>query len=229
MRPRTERVPKVLLPVAGRPFAAWLLERLRNAGFEEVLFCVGHLAENVERELGDGRAFGVRLRYAADGERLLGTGGALRRALPALAPTFLVTYGDSYLPFDYARPLADLRAHPDALGTMSVYRNDDRFDASNTEIVGDLVKRYEKRARDAAPDPALAFIDYGAIALRRQVIEAIPADTVADLATVQRDLAARGALRAYQTEQRFFEIGSERGLSDLETFLASSRVERPRS
>ena len=54
MLPRTERVPKVLLPVAGRPFAAWLLESLVAAGYEDVLFCVAHLGDLVREELGDG-------------------------------------------------------------------------------------------------------------------------------------------------------------------------------
>jgi MurNAc alpha-1-phosphate uridylyltransferase len=229
MLPRTERVPKILLDVAGRPFAAWLLERLAAAGFEEALLCIGHLGGEVRSALGDGGAFGLRLAYAEDGDRLLGTAGALRRAVDALAPTFLVTYGDSYLPFDYMAPLRDLRAHPEALGTMAVFRNDDRFDRSNTHVEGDLVVRYEKRPRDAPPDPALEAIDYGATALRREVVAALPPpESLAeprDLSAVQRDLAAAGRLRAFTAERRFFEIGSAAGLADLEAELTRSRGE----
>jgi NDP-sugar pyrophosphorylase family protein len=227
MLPRTERVPKILLPVAGRPFGAWLLARLAAAGFAEALLCIGHLGGEVRRELGDGSAFGLRLRYAEDGDRLLGTAGALRRALDDLAPTFLVTYGDSYLPFDYHGPLRDLRAHPEALGTMAVFANDDRYDQSNTAIEGEMVVRYEKRPRDAAPDPELRFIDYGATALRREVIAALPAGEPHDLSSVQRALAAAGKLRAFPAERRFFEIGSEAGLADLEAELSSGGVPAP--
>ncbi len=229
MLPRTERVPKILLPVAGRPFAAWLLERLAAAGLTDVLLCIGHLGGEVRRALGDGAAFGVRLAYAEDGDRLLGTAGALRRALPSLAPTFLVTYGDSYLPFDYASPLRDLRAHggdggghphpPGALGTMAVFKNDDRFDRSNTRVEGDLVVRYEKRPRDAPRDPALDHIDYGATALRREVIAALPDGEPIGLDAVQRALAAEGRLRAIRAAERFYEIGSAEGLADLEAHL----------
>jgi MurNAc alpha-1-phosphate uridylyltransferase len=218
MLPRTERVPKILLPVAGRPFAAWLLERLAGAGFAEALLCIGHLGGEVRRALGES-ASGLRLRYAEDGERLLGTAGALRRALAELEPTFLVTYGDSYLPFDYQAPLRDLCAHPAALGTMAVYPNDDRFDRSNTAVSGDRVVRYEKRPRDAPRDPGLSFIDYGATALRREVIAAIPAGEVRELSAVQHDLAAQGRLRAFTADRRFFEVGSESGLADLEAEL----------
>jgi NDP-sugar pyrophosphorylase family protein len=219
MLPRTERVPKLLLPVAGRPFAAWLLDRLAAAGFDEALLCIAHLGEMIRDELGSGEAHGIAVRYADEGPVLLGTAGALRRALPDLAPTFLVTYGDSYLPFDYAAPLADLDAHPAAMGTMAVFKNDDRWDRSNTQIEGDRVVRYAKRARDAAPDPAVDHIDYGAMALRREVIAALPAETSIGLDAVQGDLAARGLLRAFPAPRRFFEIGSPAGLADLEAEL----------
>src|SRR5690348_5108479 len=109
-----------------------------------------------------------------------------------LDDTFLVTYGDAYLPFDYDAPLRDLRAHPEALGTMAVYRNDDRLDASNTEIQGDRVLRYAKRAAGAPRDPGLAYIDYGATALRREVIEALPEGVPHGLDAVQASLAASG-------------------------------------
>ena len=224
MLPRTERMPKILLPVAGRPFAAWLLERLAAAGFGEVLLAIGHLGDEVRRALGDGDAFGLRIRYAEDGERLLGTAGALRRAVGELQPTFLVTYGDSYLPFDYQAPLRDLRAHPEAMGTMAVFRNDDRFDRSNTAVEGARVLRYEKRAREAPRDPELSYIDYGATALRREVIASLPAGEVHDLSAVQRALAAAGHLRALTAERRFFEIGSAQGLADLEAELKSPGV-----
>ncbi|APR76421.1 Mannose-1-phosphate guanyltransferase [Minicystis rosea] len=225
MLPRTERVPKILLPVAGRTFAAWLLERLASCGLDDVILCIGHLGAEVRAALGDGSAHGVRLTYVEDGDRLLGTAGALRRALPHLADTFLVTYGDSYLPFDYRAPLVDLRAHPEALGTMAVFKNDDTLDRSNTAVDGDVVARYEKRPRDAPRDPALDHIDYGATALRREVIAALAADEPHDLSAVQRSLAAKGRLRAHVATQRFFEIGSPEGLADLSAHLQATTEE----
>lgn len=230
MLPRTERIPKILLPVAGRPFAVWLLARLAACGFERVVLCIGHLGAEVRRALGDGSAIGMRLTYVEDGERLLGTAGALRKALPLLDETFLVTYGDSYLPFDYQAPLADLRAHPEALGTMSVFENDDRLDRSNTEVRGDIVVRYEKRPRDAPRDPALDHIDYGATALRREVIAALAVRDGGephDLSAVQRDLAREGRLRAFPAAERFFEIGSPEGIADLEAALSGPPPSSP--
>ena len=228
MMPHTATVPKVLLPVAGRPFIWWLLERIRSCGFDEALLCIGHMGELVRDEVGDGASIGIQVRYAEDGERLLGTAGALRNAVSLLSPTFLVTYGDSYLPFDYTSPLVDLAAHSQALGTMAVFENNGRFDQSNTRLNGELVSAYEKRPRGAAHEPDFAFIDYGATALRREVILALPEGEPFGLDAVQHQLAKNGRLRAVRAYNRFFEIGSPTGLADLERELSSQRVQGPR-
>src|ERR1017187_7265200 len=102
MRPRTLTVPKSMIEVAGRPFVDWQLERLAASGFEEVVMCIAHLGEQIRAHVGDGSGFGLKVAWAEEGPTLLGTAGALRAALPLLAGEFLVTYGDSYLPFDYA-------------------------------------------------------------------------------------------------------------------------------
>lgn len=212
---RARALPKVLLPIAGRPFLAWQLERLAKCGFREVVLCIGHFGEQVRDFLGDGAAHGVAVAYSEDGPTLLGTGGALRRALGLLEPTFLVTYGDSYLPFDYAAPLRDLQAHPEALGTMSVLANDGAWDRSNSAVEGERVLRYEKNSGD----PQLRYIDYGALALRREVIAERAEGRAFGLDTIQTELAQSGRLRALVAEDRFYEIGSETGIADLEAKL----------
>jgi MurNAc alpha-1-phosphate uridylyltransferase len=220
MQPRTLTTPKFLLEVAGRPFGAWQLEKLRACGYEDVLLCIAHLGDAIRAFVGDGARFGLRVRYADEGPTLLGTAGALRRALDELAPTFLVTYGDSYLPFDYAAPLRELEAHGDAEGVMSVFRNEGRWDSSNTALRFDArgdawVARYEK----GSTDPALDCIDYGAMALRREVVARIPGGARLGLDAIQHELAREGRLRAHVAHARFFEIGSEAGLAELERKL----------
>jgi len=216
---RTRDLPKALIQIAGRPFLAWLVEALARSGYRQLVMCIGHYGEQIIDYLGTGAAFGVEVSYSKDGDRLLGTGGAIRQALTRnlLAESFLVTYGDSYLPFDYAAPLRDLDAHPEALGTMSVFENHGAWDSSNTAIGRGLVLRYEKGVQDKA----LTHIDYGAIALRRSVIAEKPADFVFGLDTIQHDLAKAGQLRAYEAHERFYEVGSELGISDLEQKLTS--------
>jgi N-acetyl-alpha-D-muramate 1-phosphate uridylyltransferase len=211
---RTRDLPKALLPIAGRPFLAWLAEALMRCGYRQLVLCIGHHGQQIVDYLGAGTAFGLDVTYSKDGEHLLGTGGAIRQALTRnlLADSFLVTYGDSYLPFDYAAPLRDLEAHPEALGTMSVFENHGAWDASNSAIGEGLVLRYEK----GVDDRALTHIDYGAIALRRSVIAEQPAQIAFGLDTLQHQLAKAGKLRAFEATERFYEVGSERGIADLE-------------
>ncbi len=164
MRPRTLTVPKSMLEVAGRPFVDWQLERLAECGFDEVVMCVAHLGEQIRAHVGDGSASGVKVAWAEEGPTLLGTAGALRAALPLLADEFLVTYGDSYLPFDYGDPLRILESHDDCDGVMAIFKNDGKWDVSNVKSDGTWVLRYEKGG--GLSDPAFDHIDYGATALR---------------------------------------------------------------
>ena len=219
MKPHTERVPKVLLPVAGRPFAAWLLERLAKCRYDDVVFCIAHLGEQVRDYVGNGLNYGISVRYVDEGPTLLGTGGALALACErgVLADVFLVTYGDSYLPFDYGEPLAKLRTRDELDGVMAVFPNDAAWDASNTALTpdGDRVARYEK----GNPDPALRYIDYGATALRRSVIESNRTPRPFGFDTIQHTLAKQGRLGATIARDRYYEIGSPKGLADLEARL----------
>jgi N-acetyl-alpha-D-muramate 1-phosphate uridylyltransferase len=225
MRPHTLTVPKAMLPVAGRPFVDWLLERLVATGVPDVVMCVAHLGEQIREHVGDGARFGARVVWSEEGPKLMGTAGAIRAALPHLEDTFLVTYGDSYLPFDYAEPLRTLRAHADCDGVMAVFKNAGQWDVSNVMLggappdaaPGSWVLRYEKGA--GKTDPAFDHIDYGATAVRRSVIEAIPAGVPAAFDAIQRDLAARKRLRGCLAHERFFEIGSPEGLAELDRHL----------
>jgi len=220
MHPRTLQVPKAMLEVGGRPFIEWQLEKLAACGYDDVVLCVAFLAEQIRDHVGDGARFGVRVRYSDEGPRLLGTAGALRAALHLLEPSFLVTYGDSYLPFDYAAPLRVLEAHDDCRAVMSIYENRGAFDQSNVEpdAKGEWVLRYEK----GRPDLGFTHIDYGAIAFRREIIAALPPGEPCGLDKIQTELAGQKLLRAVVARDRFFEIGSPEGLAALDRWLATS-------
>jgi MurNAc alpha-1-phosphate uridylyltransferase len=218
MRPSTLTVPKLQLEVGGRPFADWQLEKLARCGYDQAVLCIAHLGEQIRSYVGDGSRFGLHVAYSEEGPALLGTGGALRAAGALLEETFLVTYGDSYLPFDYAAPLDELRAHDDCDGVMSVFKNDGKWDASNVRTDGSWVLAYEKGTRD----PAFDFIDYGAIALRRGAVLELP-EGRSGLDELQTRLAARKRLRAHVARERFYEIGSPEGLAALESRLKVSR------
>jgi len=220
MRPETEQVPKSLLMVAGRPFVDWQLDRFVACGARSVVMCVGHLGEQIETHVRRALDRGLMVAYSYDGEQLIGTGGALRRAFARLEDEFVLTYGDSYLPFDYRAPLADLRAHPEALGTMSVYRRRDGLGPGNVAALGEWVEGYGKAAGAAALD----YIDYGAIALRRSALEGIEDGAVWGLEALWSKLSRKRQLRALEAPERFYEVGSPEGRYDLERHLAAGEA-----
>ena len=226
MWPRTEQTPKVLLTVAGQPFLFHLVLRLARCGFDEAVFALGHLAGEVQAALESPalrRLSGaMRLVSCVDGGERKGTAMALRSALHLLQPTFVVTYGDSYLPYDYCAPLALLEQRLlEADGCMAVLENHDALERSNAAVKGERVTHYQKHAPDGAPP--LTFIDYGALALKRSLIQSLPERGSLGLESLQSQLAASGRLLAHHAKERFYEIGSEAGLHALErAFLQQS-------
>jgi N-acetyl-alpha-D-muramate 1-phosphate uridylyltransferase len=220
MRPLTERIPKALIPVAGRPFIDHQLDWLAGHGVTDVVLSVGYKGDAIRSHVGDGGRYGLRARVVDEGEHLRGTAGALRLALDegALEESFLVTYGDSFLPIDFAVVFDAFQASGKP-ALMTVFRNDGRWDTSNVIFDGRLVTLYDKQRR-MRPAADFTFIDYGLIALARRVVAGeIPAGGNADLATLLHGLSVRGELAGFEVAQRFYEIGSPAGLEDLETWL----------
>ena len=204
LRPITEKIPKSLIPVAGKPFLAHQLELLHSRGIRRAVLCVGYLGEMIQREFGDGSAFRrSQLDYAFDGPKLLGTGGALKRALPLLGMEFFVLYGDSYLPIEY-RPIAEFFRRSGKLGCMTVYRNEGRYDTSNVVFRDGSVVVYDKKNRL----PEMHHIDYGLSLFQAAAFDAYPADKPFDLAEVMGKLVREKQLAGYEVRERFYEIGS---------------------
>jgi NDP-sugar pyrophosphorylase family protein len=218
LRPVTQTVPKALVPVAGRPFIDHQLALLRRRGVRRVVLCLGHLGEQVRARVGAGESYGLEVRYSFDGPRLLGTGGALRRAAPLLGEAYWVLYGDSYLDFNYAAALDHFTRCPAARGLMTVYANRGRWDRSNVAFCHGRLLRYEKRA----PTPDMTHIDYGAALLRREALAAAPPNEPYDLADLYAGLVARGEMIGYEVTERFYEIGCPDGLRDAAARLADA-------
>jgi len=210
LRPITETIPKSLVDVCGEPFVAHQLRLLRSHGIDDVVLCVGYLGEQIEQVVGSGSAFGLRVRYAFDGEQLLGTGGAVRRALAMLGDEFFVLYGDSYLLCDYQAVLRSFRASG-KLALMTVYRNEGKYDTSNVQYEAGAIQRYDKTARS----PAMRHIDYGLGLFRRETFAEVPEGACLDLAKLYQTLLAKGQLAGYEVTERFYEIGSVAGLEEF--------------
>jgi NDP-sugar pyrophosphorylase family protein len=218
LRPLTDRVPKSLLEIAGRPFIFHQLELLRNEGVDRVVLCVGHLGEQIRAVVGDGRTHGIAIDYSFDGSELLGTGGALRRALPILGAAFFVLNGDSYL----RCPLARIQSAYEASrrpALMTVLRNDNHWERSNVLYRHGEIIEYDKHSQRAD----MAHVDFGLSVLSSSVFASYAAAKVIDLADICRDLSRSGLLAAFEVAERFYEIGSLQGIADTEEFLSRKR------
>ena len=213
--PLTDRVPKSLLQVAGRPFLLHQLELLKRQGIERVVLCVGHMGRQIEALVGDGSEHDLEIHYSYDGERLRGTGGALLRALPLLGETFFVTYGDSYLPCDIDQVEQAFRARG-RLALMTLLRNDNRWDRSNVRYVDGELVEYDKRR----PHDEMRHIDAGFLMFAAQAFASRAAEAVFDLGELCQDLLRRGELAGLEIEQRFYEIGSIGGMLEADAFLS---------
>src|SRR5579863_2096343 len=102
LRPITERIPKPMVEVGGRPFLEYIIQHLQKYDFRKVLVLLSYLGEHIQEHFGDGSRFGVDIEYSWEPSPL-GTAGAIRNAKDLLDAEFLVIYGDSLLPIDYRR------------------------------------------------------------------------------------------------------------------------------
>jgi len=213
MRPLTETCPKTLLPVNGKPFAYHQLHWLAEQGVSEVIYSIGHQGDRIRRYW-DSERSPIPIRYVDEGTALRGTGGALRLAneQDVLQESFLVIYGDSFLPVDYAPIWQSLR-ESGMPALMTVLRNEGRWDRSNAIYQNGRVILYDKTAT-----AAMHYIDYGLSVCRRDLFTSATPE-VFDLATLFHELSIKDRLAGYEVDHRFYEIGSPAGLRDLELYL----------
>ncbi len=219
LRPITEKIPKSLVEINGRPFLDWQMRLLAANGIRRAVLSVAYRGEMIEHFLGDGARYGIEVAYSYDGETYLGTAGAIRKALPLLGDSFFTLYGDSYLTVPFT-PVEQhfLASGRDAL--MTVFRNDGLFDTSNVEFAEGRILAYDKKALT----PAMRHIDYGLGLFRASLFSDLPEDQPADLAAVYQDALRRHQLAAFEVFERFYEIGTPAGIADTERFLAQRGV-----
>ncbi len=214
LRPITETIPKALVTVSGQPFINRQLAYLRDQGVSRVVLCVGYLGNMIEKVVGNGEQFGLAVSYAPDGTTLLGTGGALKKAMPLLGEHFFVLYGDSFLPINFLQvQQAYVESKQQAM--LTVLKNGDRWDKSNVLFSNGRLVEYNKHA----PRLDMAYIDYGLGVVSADVLAPYPAEKPFDLADVYQALSKKGQLAGLEVHERFYEIGSHDGLKEAEDYF----------
>ncbi|MBK6504196.1 MAG: NTP transferase domain-containing protein [Ignavibacteria bacterium] len=222
LRPVTETIPKSMLEVAGKPFIAHQLELVRKNAIEKVLVCASFLGEQIKNYLGDGSRFGMSVEYSFDGDELLGTGGAIKKAMNMLDEQFYVMYGDSYLntDFELINEYFFAQSKP---ALMTVYLNEGKWDNSNVLFEKGNLLKYDKVNRTSD----MKHIDYGLGILPKQAFEEYNNKTVFDLSEVYGKLLEKDLLAGYEVKERFYEIGSFTGLEETDKFLRETNQNKP--
>lgn len=212
----TQGLPKSLVPIHGRSFIDYQLELLAESGVERVVLCVGYGGKIISDYVGDGRQWGLRVLYSWDETKNLGTGGALRDALPLLGPEFLVLYGDVYIRLDYV-PMLNAFRQIGALAMVAMCRGDGLREQNNIARTGGYTVRYDKRHHEVG----MMYLDAGVSAYRASVFENVAPEGPLDLGDVMHELSINRNLWGYQTYHKPHEVGSLEGIREFE-----ERVER---
>ncbi len=214
LRPITQEIPKAMIDINGKPFIVRQLELLNKNGIKEVIICAGYLGEQIRDYIKDGSGSGMKVEYSFDGDKLLGTGGAIKKALPLLNDVFFVMYGDSYLDVDF-REIASyfLRSNKKAL--MTVLKNNGQWDKSNVVFKNGRIINYDKKYFV----PEMNYIDYGLGIMRKSVFNDIKDNEVVDLADIYKYLVNEDQLVGYEVKERFYEIGSFKGIEETREYL----------
>jgi len=203
-----------MLVLSGKPFILHQIELLKKNHITRAVICTGHLGEQIKNFLKDGKEYGISIDYSFDGDKLLGTGGALKKALPLLGDIFFVMYGDSYLPTDF-RVILDYFLSHDKMGLMTVYKNENLWDKSNIIYSEGKIIKYDKKALT----PEMKYIDYGLGILRKEAFQNITENEVLDLADLYKDLIFQEEMLGYEVKERFYETGSTAGLKETGRYL----------
>ena len=204
---------KVLIDVAGKPFISRQLNYLSDQGIKDIVICVGHLGNQIKNYIGNGLKYNLNVSYSDDSDRLLGTGGSIKKACQILGEHFFILYGDSFLPVNFSLiEKAYFQEKKPAL--MTVLKNKGRWDKSNAYFKDKCVKYNKKK-----PQKNMDYIDYGLTIVRNSIFSDFPSNEVFDLADVFENLSNKSLLAGFEIYDRFYEIGSINGLNDTIEFF----------
>jgi len=214
LRPVTEKIPKSLIDINGKPFIYFQARLLRSKGIKKVIICAGFLGEQIENYLKDGSEFGLEIDYSYDGDELLGTGGAVQKAIPKTNGIFWVMYGDSYLntDFEYISSSFEKKKYK---GLMTVFNNSDKWDSSNVKFENGNIIKYDKvnKTQD------MRYIDYGLSIFRKDAFSGFGELQKFDLTAVFSELLLQNELMGLEIKDRFYEVGSFRGIEEFKSLI----------
>lgn len=215
LRPLTDNLPKPMVPVNGKPFMTYLVNQLRENGFERIIMLLGYRAEKIIEYFGDGSGFGVKIEYSilpSENE----TGSRIVNAIELLDEYFFLMYCDNYWRYDFEE-LWELYTNNEWEAQVSVYRNLDGLTRDNMRIASDgRVAVYDK----SRSTEGLSGVDIGFVICSRKILALLPHQNVSFEARVYPALILQGNLGAYQSDNRYYSIGSLERVEETAEYLA---------
>jgi len=208
--------PKSMIKIEGKPFLEYQIENLKKNSIKDIVLCVGHLSEKIKNYFGNGKEFGVKIRYSHDGKKPLGPIGAIKNAQSFLEDIFYIMYGDSFLMFDLKKVYSYFLKEK-KMGLMVVYKNYDKYDKSNLIVKNNMVTGYNEYEKTKD----MIYIDYGASLLRKKSLNLIPKDTYYTTGEFFTNLIKKHELLAYEAKKRFYHIGNPDALEEFRAFISS--------
>ena len=213
LKKNTFNKPKALIDIAGKPFISRQLSYLSNQNIKDIVICTAHLGNQIKDYVGDGSKYNLKVSYSDDGDKLLGTGGSLKKASRILGENFFILYGDSFLPINFSLvEKSYFRQKKPAL--MTVFKNNDHGDKSNVYFKNKCVLYNKKN-----PQKNMNYIDYGLNVVKGSIFYNFPTNKMFDLSDVFEDLSNKSLLAGLEIYDRFYEIGSINGLNDTIDFF----------
>lgn len=208
-------IPKSLIDINGDPFIIHQLKYLKQQGFQNVHLCLGYLADKIISKLNNQNNLNLNITYSLDGDKQLGTGGALKKALDTCEDIFFVQYGDSYLPINYSKVYEYFLNSRKISNILTIYENKNKYDRSNVIYLKNQTFLYDKGLND----PRMNFIDYGLSLLKKNEILPILENKINDLSEVYKILINENKMIPYIVNDRFYEIGKPEGIEEMKLYL----------
>lgn len=215
LRPLTYKIPKSMIPVGNKPFLEHQINLLRRFDINDIVLCIGHLGDKIYNYFKDGSDFGVIIRYSVE-KKPLDTGGALKNAENELNSSFLVLYGDTYLPIDYNN-FASCFSKNKKIGLLALYDNSEGIARCNISMnEQNLITKYNKDS----PTEDMSYIEAGVSAFEKKLLDYMPHNQNISLErSVYPELIKIKQLMGYKTSQRYYDIGTPERLKLIRRVL----------
>lgn len=206
-----------MIQIAGKPFLEHQIDLFKKNKIFDIVLCTGFLGEQIEKYFGDGKKFGVNIKYSKETESLLDTGGALKNAKKLLEDEFFIIYGDSYLLIDYQEVYNHFKKF-NKLGLMIIYKNYGKIEPSKIIIQGGFIQKFDKENPN---QPGMIYTEYGLNIFKKKVLDLIE-KRVFPIGDYFKKLIEKKELLAYESPKKFYEIGCREGLNETKNLIGAN-------